>query len=93
MSEQIFRDSIFKVAEELKGTYLTSAEKEQIINNYNQSSKPDSAEKAREAIEKVIGKQLPSRKLILEKSASATLDNLDRLLLAMQSEADKWDKG
>ena len=91
MSEQSFKDSIFEVAKNLKGFSLTDSEKQEIISNFNSSTKTSSAEKAREAIEKVLGKKLPDKKLILEKAASATLDNLDRLLLLMQSEADKWD--
>lgn len=91
MSEKSFKESTFRVAENLKGFLLTPDEKNRIVSYFNSSTKSTSAEKAREAIEKVIGKKLPDEKLILEKAASATLDNLDRLLMQMQSEADKWD--
>ena len=92
MSEQSFKDSIFEVAENLKGYKLTESERSSIISNFNSSSKSTSSEKAREAIEKVIGKKLPEHRLLLEKAASATLDNLDRILLLMQQQADKWDE-
>lgn len=92
MSQESFTKSIYNVAENLKGFRLTDYEKAEITKRFNSSKKSTSAEKAREAIESVIGGKLPERFLIIEKSLSGTLDNLDRLILQMHAEADNWDK-
>lgn len=88
-NENQFLKSIFRVAEEVKGTSLTSFEQNKIIEVFNKSNASSAAEKAREAVEQTIQKTIYS--VLLEKSASSSLDNLDDLLSQMNTEAEKWN--
>ncbi|WP_088225718.1 hypothetical protein [Desulfosporosinus sp. FKB] len=85
VSNESFLEAIYMIAEKLKGYALTPDEKKAIIQSFNNSQKPTSAERASEAIEKSIHRP------ILEKK-SFSLDNIDNLLLQMKIEAAKWDK-
>ncbi len=87
MSEMSFKESIFEVASKLKGSALNDYEKSKIIEHFNASGKATSAEKAREAMEKVIQRRLP----VLQFKESASLDNIDMLLRQMEKEAEQWD--
>lgn len=91
MSEQTFKNSIFKVAVKLKGSALTVNEQSEIVRYFNESKKSTDFERAKEAIEKVVGKNVPLLETF-EKSAEASLDNLDDLLRLMRVEAATWNK-
>ena len=89
MNEKKFIDSIFQVGEQVKGSKLTQLEKSNIIDDYNKSKAGTAAKKAQEAIERTLNKKI--YRVLIEKSASSSLDNLDDLLAQMNAEAGKWD--
>jgi hypothetical protein len=88
MSEKLFVDSIIEVAKEIKGSNITESEKKLIIENFNKKS-GSAYERAKTAIEEVIGKKIPEN-YIIEKTAS--LNNLQNLLAQMSSAASKWQE-
>ncbi len=89
MTDQLFLEKIYDVASELYGRELTIAEKDQIINNFN-NSKGTNYERAKIAIHKVTGKNVPERFLLLEKAAA--VNNLQVLVSEMKAAAEQWSK-
>lgn len=89
MPEREFVNSIIEVATKLKGSQITAEEKDLIIKSFNSKSGTP-YEKAKAAIEEVVGQKFPETTFLLEKSAS--LNNLQNLLAQMGSAADKWQK-
>lgn len=89
MSEREFVKSIIDVALRLKGSPITESEKSSIIKSFNNKS-GSPYERAKSAIEDVIGERLIEETLLLEKAAS--LNNLQNLLVQMNAAADKWQK-
>lgn len=88
-SEDQFRESILKVAEELKDQPLTGSEKALIIEKFNQGS-GSAYIRSRKAIEEVINRRLPDDRLV-EKS-TASLNNIRLKLSQMAQAADNWEK-
>lgn len=89
MSENEFIKSIIEVASKLKGSAISESEKDRIIKAFNNKS-GTAYEKAKLAIEEVLGKKLPEKGLLLEKAAS--LNNLQNLLAQMNTAANSWQK-
>ena len=85
MSQYSFFESVYKFAEQLKGSPLTGNEKQQILQHYKVSQKIEPLDKALEAIENVIGKEF---KVLLEQFSAVSLDSVDILLAQMRKEAD-----
>lgn len=79
----------FLIGEKVKGDKLTQEEKNEIEKCFKSSSKETLLERTKEAIENVLNKKFP--KSLMEESASASLDDLDDLLLQLNEEAEKWN--
>lgn len=88
MSEKQFIDSLIEVAKEIKGSSISDEERNQLIESFNKKS-GSAYDRAKTAIEEVIGKKIPE-KYIIEKTAS--LNNLQNLLSQMSTAANKWQQ-
>ncbi|MFT8506868.1 hypothetical protein [Acetobacter sp.] len=89
MSEAEFIDAILSVASEVKGASISSGEKERIVKEFNKSKKDDYYQRAKEAIENVIG-TIPEDHMSLESLGS--VNNLQNLLSQMAVAANAWGK-
>lgn len=89
MSVHEFLRTITEVASKVKGRRITKLEEEQIIETFDRNE-GSAYERAVAAIEEVIGKIFPEKRVWLEKTAS--LNNLQNLLAQMNAEAAKWQK-
>jgi hypothetical protein len=92
MSRDSFRQSIFDVIELMTQMELRTSSKRLILEYFNMSAGQSSRERARIAIERYSQKELPPRAEIIERNKENRLTRLDRLVLTMEAEADRFDK-
>jgi len=88
--EQKFINEIFKVAEKQKGQPLNDNEKIQLIKVFNNIPELEPFERAKRAIKKVIGGELPEE--IFFEFLGGTINSLNDLLIQLQSAASEWEK-
>lgn len=89
MSVNEFLKSIIEVASKVKGSKITKFEEQQIIEAFDRNE-GSAYENAVTAIEEVIAKIYPEKRVFLEKTAG--LNNLQNLLAQMNAEAKRWQK-
>ena len=89
MEDSEFVETIVKVAANLKGSEITSIERQQIIKTFN-DIKGDPAERAKIAIKKVTGKSVPRQFLLLESEGS--INELANLVGELEEAAKEWIK-
>jgi hypothetical protein len=82
--------SVFAIIDHLNRSELTTSTKKLIIAYLNEAAETGPAEKARAAVYRYAGIVLPSLDGIREKSRTAKLDKLDRLVLKMEYEASRY---
>ena len=85
-----FIEKIHEVAQSVKGSSLTSTEKEELIKIFN-SEIGTAFQRARISIEKCIGKEIPDSFPLFEKAYSST-NNLQNLLNELRTVAETWSK-
>ena len=89
MTDNEFLSAIYSVAEKLKQDSLTNADKESIIDVFN-NTQGTNYHRAKKAIETVTGKVITEKFALLEKAAS--INNLQNLVAQMQAAANEWKK-
>ena len=87
MTDEEFLKSIYQVAEELKGFDLTTSEKENIINIFNQTG-GDNYTRAREAIKRTVYKDIPETFLLM--NSAGAVNHLMNKVTALKAAAAKW---
>jgi hypothetical protein len=87
MTDEEFLKAIYHVAEELKGYYLTTNEKENIINIFNQTG-GDNYVRAREAIKRTVYKDIPETFLLM--NSAGAVNHLMNKVDALKIAAAKW---
>lgn len=92
MSRDSFRKALFCVIEKMLDTELRASSQDLILNYFNESAETTSLERARDAVERYTQKELPRPAELSERERAGTLTKLDRLVLAMNLEAERWDK-
>lgn len=86
MDNQQFAVQLIRYAEGLKRSPLTQAESRRIIEVFNASAGTSAFERARKAIEQVIGESIGQDEL----RKSANLDNTIRLLQDLQMASQRF---
>lgn len=89
MGDNQFLNAIFQVAGELTGRDLTDVAKEQIISEFN-ATKGNSYLRAKQAIRKVTGEEIPETFLLLE--SEGAINNLANKVAELKNAANAWVK-
>ena len=89
MGEQEFLKIIFEIVEVVLKAELRNTSKRLILNYIDESGAVMPIEKAREAIFRYTGEEIPTLEEVREKAQSGRLDQLDHLVLKMEYEAQR----
>jgi hypothetical protein len=87
VNENTFINTIYRVVEHLIKIELSSRGKKLVIYYFNQSNKPNTAGRAREAVERYTQTEIPTLDEIKKKNKLSELSELDHLILKMEYEA------
>ncbi len=91
MGKEEFRTAIFDTIEYITQMELRVSSKRLILGYFNMSQMQDSAQRARSAVERYTQNELPALQSILARRRTNTMTRLDRLVLAMENEARRFD--
>jgi hypothetical protein len=89
MGEQEFLKTIFDIVEVVLKAELRNTSKRLILNYIDESGAVMPIEKARDAIFRYTGEEIPTLEEVRAKSKSGRLDQLDHLVLKMEYEAQR----
>ncbi len=92
MSRESFRKALFAVIEQATRTELRVSSQLLILAYFNGSNGSSSRERARETVERYTQEPLPSEAELAERERQGALTKLDKLVLAMDQEAEVWDR-
>ena len=91
MGREQLRSAIFEAIEYITQMELRVSSKRLILGYFNMSKRENSAERAREAVRRYTQTELPTLEEILSRSRENRATRLDRLLLAVEREARRFD--
>ena len=89
MGEQEFLKTIFDIVEVVLKAELRNTSKRLLLNYIDESGAVLPIEKARDAIFRYTGEEIPTLEEVRERSNSGRLDQLDHLVLKMEYEAQR----
>lgn len=92
MSKELFRKAIFDVIEHVTQMELRASSKNLILQYFNMAGGESGRERARIAVERYAQVELPPRAEIVARHRENRLTRLDKLVLTMEAEADRFDK-
>jgi len=91
VSRESFRKALFAVIEQITKMELRVSSQQLILAYFNGSNQASSLGRARETVERYTQEPLPSPAELSGRERQGALTKLDKLVLAMDREAERWD--